>query len=182
MPGKVTPLRAGCEINCKYENFSKGRISRMQYLKALGSCIMLAERPVLVHVTAFSDLPTESEAKEFGLDILTREKLSELQKQSKAGEDVLKFKKGETDILYSTKCNRGIDFPGNMCNSIILTRYPYPNISSLFWKILRKTNPEHYDSFYMDKSKREFLQRIYRAVRSQNDSVYLLSPDIRCFQ
>ena len=181
MPGKVNKLRTGCEINCKYSNFQSNRISRKQYLLALNSCITMAEEPVLVHVTAFSDLPTEAEAKELNLGIMTREKLSEQQDADKHGEIVQRFKKGEIDILYSTKCNRGVDFPGNTCNSIILTRYPYPNVSSIFWKILRKTNPEHYNSFYIDKAKREFLQRIYRAVRSKDDSVFLLSPDIRCF-
>ncbi|MBS3087246.1 hypothetical protein J4226_01495 [Candidatus Pacearchaeota archaeon] len=39
-------------------------------------------------------------------------------------------------ILFSTKCARGVDFAGDKCNSIIITKFPYPNIQSLFWKIL----------------------------------------------
>ena len=34
-------------------------------------------------------------------------------------------------------------------------------------------------SFYMDKSRRELLQRIYRGLRSKDDKVFLLSPDKR---
>ena len=181
MPGKVVRLRTGCEINCKYSNFQSNKITRKQYLLSLQSCLTMAKKPVLVHVNAFSDLPTEAEAEQYNLDIMTREKLSELQNNDKHGETVQNFKKGEIDILYSTKCNRGVDFPGNVCNSIILTKYPYPNVNSIFWKILKKTNPEHYNSFYVDKARREFLQRIYRAVRSKNDFVYLLSPDSRVF-
>ncbi|MFH1970930.1 MAG: hypothetical protein ABIJ05_00905, partial [Patescibacteria group bacterium] len=54
-----------------------------------------------------------------------------------------------------------------------------PNISSLFWKILKRTNPQHFMPFYMDKANRELLQRIYRGLRSKTDRVYLLSPDVR---
>jgi len=181
MPGKVNHLRTGCEINCRYDNFKSGRISRKQYLCALNSCILMAQRPILVHVNSFSDLPSEQEAKDFSLNIMTREKLSEQQNSDKHGEIVKEFKAGEIDILYSTKCNRGVDFPGTVCNSIILTKYPYPNVSSIFWQVLRNVKPEHYNEFYVDKAKRELLQRIYRAIRSRNDSVYLLSPDIRVF-
>jgi len=181
MPGKVLPLRTGCEINCKYENFRTGKYTRKQYLQALNASINAARKPVLVHVNSFGDLPSEQEVKEFGLNMMTRQQLFDIQDKDKQGENVQRFKKGEISILYSTKCNRGADFPGSVCNSVVLTKYPYPNISSLFWEILKKTNPEHYHSFYIDKSKREFLQRIYRAVRSESDSVSLLSPDIRCF-
>ena len=72
-------------------------------------------------------------------------------------------------------------FPGELCNSIIISRFPYPNISSLFWKILRETNPNNFMSFYMDKAKREITQKIYRGLRSKNDKVFLLSPDVRVF-
>jgi Rad3-related DNA helicase len=95
------------------------------------------------------------------------------------GKRIQEFKDKKFPILYTTRCNRGIDFPGETCNSIIVSRFPYPNISSLFWKILKKTNPEHFMSFYMDKAKRELTQKIYRGLRSKKDKVYLLSPDIR---
>ncbi|MBU1136596.1 MAG: helicase C-terminal domain-containing protein, partial [Nanoarchaeota archaeon] len=76
----------------------------------------------------------------------------------------------------------GVDFPGKICNSIVLTKFPFPNVSSLFWKILKRTMPQHYSKFYMDKARREFLQRIYRGLRSESDCIYLLSPDIRVFE
>jgi len=181
MPGQVNKIMTGCEINCKYSNFKTNKVSRKQYLLSLNSCLTVAHKPILVHVNSFKDLPTEQEARDFNVNIMTREKLLELQDNDKHGEMVQKFKNGEIDVLYSTKCNRGADFPGSMCNSIILTKYPYPNVDSLFWKVLKRTKPEHYNSFYIDKAKREFLQRIYRAIRSENDSVFLLSPDIRVF-
>jgi len=179
LPGTLKKHRTGQEFSCKYENFQKGFVTRKKYLLALQSCIQVAKKPCLVNVTAFSDLPTENELEEYSLDMMTQEKLKSSQKDDKTGKQVQEFKQGKHLILYSTKCNRGVDFPGEICNSIIITRYPYPNISSLFWRILKKTKPEYYMELYMDKAKREFLQRIYRALRSQNDEVYLLSPDIR---
>ncbi|MFA5084578.1 MAG: helicase C-terminal domain-containing protein [Candidatus Paceibacterota bacterium] len=181
MPGRIEPMTTGSEINCRYDNFRRGRITRKQYLLALGKCIEKAKKPILVHVNSFNDLPSEQEAKDFGLAIMNREKIIKIQNEDKTGELVKRFKAGEIDILYSTKCNRGVDFPGEMCNSIIITRYPYPDVGSLFWRILKKTRPQFYNEFYIDKAKREFLQRIYRGLRSQKDHVYLLSPDARVF-
>lgn len=181
-PGKIDFLRTRCEMDCKYDNFQKGKITRKQYLEALSKCIEKAKKPVLVHVNSFKDLPSKQEAREFGLNIMTREKLRYLQQQDSVGEAIKEFKQGKIDILFSTKCNRGADFPGETCNSIILTKYPYPNINSLFWRILKKTRPQYYNMFYIDKARREFLQRIYRGLRSQEDHIFLLSPDVRVFR
>ncbi len=52
MPGKIIPLRTGLEINCKYENFQTGKVTRKQYLEALEKSIKQAEKPTLVHVNS----------------------------------------------------------------------------------------------------------------------------------
>jgi len=82
-------------------------------------------------------------------------------------------------VLFSTKCARGIDFPGNQCRSIIFTKYPNPNIQDIFWKVLKQTHPASFWSFYRDKARREFLQRLYRGLRTPDDYVTVLSPDTR---
>ncbi len=179
MPGKISEFKTGYERDCKYSNFQNGRINRGQYLFALSKCVAQAKKPLLVHVIAFRDLPTNYERRKYNLDMMSQEELME--KQKSAEKEIEKFKKEEIDTLYTTKCSRGVDFPGKMCNSILLTRYPFPNVGSLFWKVLKLTNPQHYNSFYMDKSRREFLQKIYRGLRSKNDHIYLLSPDSRVF-
>jgi len=182
MPGKLTALRTGKEINCRYSNFQQGKVTREQYLKALEKCIEIAKRPVLIHVNSFKDLPTEREIGLYSLgEVMSQEKLRAIQSEEGVGESVRRFKQKERDILYSTKCNRGVDFPGETCNSIILTKYPYPNVQGVFWRILKKTKPQYYNEFYIDKAKREFLQRVYRGLRSEDDKVFLLSPDIRVF-
>ncbi|MBI2046756.1 DEAD/DEAH box helicase family protein [Candidatus Pacearchaeota archaeon] len=178
MPGKISKLKTGMEFNCRHENLSKDGM-REKYLLALSKCIEQAKLPALVHVNSFYDLPNRREAERLKLSIMTREELVEMQKDK----DVIsKFKNRGIGILYSTKCNRGVDFPGEVCNSIIITKYPYPDVKGLFWQLLKKIKPEHYRGFYLDKARREFLQRIYRGLRSEHDHIYLLSPDSRVFE
>ena len=90
-----------------------------------------------------------------------------------------KFKNKDFDIFFTTKCSRGVDFPNDQCRSIVFTKYPNPDVDSIFWKMLKKNYSNHYWEFYKDKAKREFLQKIYRGVRSKEDYVYVLSPDLR---
>ena len=178
--GAIEIVMTGKERDCRYSNFSDGSHSRENYLKALNQIVEKAKRPTLIHVNAFQDLPTEEEKIKHHLNQLTsQEQLRHLQEEDKTGKAVAIFKQGLNDKLFTTKCSRGIDFPGEMCNSIIFTKYPNPNISDTFWTILKKTHPTHFWEFYRDKAYREFLQRIYRAVRSHDDHVYILSPDLR---
>jgi Rad3-related DNA helicase len=178
--GELIKCKHGYEMDCKYSNFQSKKITREKYLFALSKAVSCAKKPILVHVNSFSDLPNEKEKQAFNLDNLpTQNELIQEQNQDPFGEKVKKFKQGKIDTLFTTKCSRGIDFPGEVCNSIIITRFPYPNISSIFWKILKKTYPAHFMSFYMDKANREVLQKVYRGLRSKDDKVYLLSPDIR---
>lgn len=178
--GSVTKTRTGLERNFRYSMMKNGVLTRKQYLNALSECVRKAKKPVLIHVNSFGDLPSEIEKIELKLwNLMSREELRKLQKKHKMAELVDEFKQGKTDTLFSTKCKRGMDFPGETCNTIILTKYPYPDTSSLFWRVLEKTHKTLYWSFYKDKARREFLQKIYRALRSSDDHVYLLSPDVK---
>jgi Rad3-related DNA helicase len=169
----------GKEFNCKYETL-KSKETREKYLKLLSSIVEKSKKPTLIHVNAFSDLPSEEELSELSLfNLISSKRLREIQKDDKTGMQISLFKAGVNDILFSTKCSRGIDFPGETCNTVIFTKYPNPNIKDTFWKVLNKTHPTHYWDFYKDKADREFLQRIYRAVRSKDDHVIVMSPDLR---
>ena len=172
--------RTGKEFDCKYSNFQSKRFSREDYLKSLNKSVEKSERPTLIHVNAFKDLPSSSEIFELELtELISQENLRELQYEDKIGDRIVKFKSGNSNILFTTKCSRGIDFPGSTCRSVIFTKYPNPNINGTFWKILGKIHPDYFWEFYKDKARREFLQKIYRALRSKDDHVYILSPDIR---
>jgi Helicase C-terminal domain/Type III restriction enzyme, res subunit len=178
--GQIVVKRTGLENDCKYSNFSNGCFSREDYLKSLNESVKLSKKPTLVHVNAFVDLPTRDEIKEFSLgELMSREGLKEIQKEDKSGYLIKEFKKGETEVLFSTRASRGMDFPGSQCHSIIFTKYPNPNVQDPFWKILMKTQPQHYWSFYRDKARRELLQKIYRGLRSKDDKIELWSPDSR---
>ena len=179
-PGTIEICQTGMEFDCRYENFNQKNATREDYLKALSSCIEKAARPLLVHVNAFNDLPSEEEIISFSLkDLISREKLIGLQDKDRTGKLVSEFKRKLFDTLYSTKCSRGVDFPGDTCNSVLFTKYPNPNPRDTFWKILKKTHPQYFWDFYKDKARREFLQRLYRALRSPEDHVFVLSPDSR---
>ena len=178
-PGRIDIVKTGKEFDCRYENLKRSG-ARMNYLVALNECVKVAKRPVLVHVSAFADLPSEYEIDEYKLDsLISKDDLIDKQHQDKNGTAIEKFKKGFIDVLFTTRCGRGVDFPGEQCNSIVFTKYPNPSPEEPFWKILKLTNPNQYWEFYKDKSKRELLQKVYRGLRFKEDHVDLLSPDVR---
>jgi Rad3-related DNA helicase len=177
-PGEIHKQRTGLERNCSFANFKSGSITRNTYLKIMDMCMAKAEQPTLVHISAFKDLPTEEENQKLMLDnLITQERLKDLQSQGNTAVD--EFTSGETDILFTTKCARGVDFPGDKCKSIVITKFPYPNIQGLFWKILKREQPEKFMEFYLDKAKRDLYQKIARGIRFKGDKVNLYSPDIR---
>ena len=177
--GTVNRKMTGKEKNCRWKDFQDGRITRKEYLQVLQDCITYAEKPLLVHVNSFGDLPSEKEKEDIGISVMSRERLEELQEKYKKGELLQMFKDGKIDTLYSTKCNRGVDLPGDMCKSIVFTKYPFPGMKDVFWQILRKKDEKAFSKFYFDKARREFLQRVYRGLRTKDDSVNLLSPDLK---
>jgi len=178
--GKINVQKTNLEMDCKYSNFSSGKFKREDYLKALDKCIDVAKKPILIHVNAFSDLPSKGEINELNLkNLISREKLRDIQNEDKTGKLIEDFKKGKTKVFFSTRSGRGIDFPGEECNSIVFTKYPNPNVQDAFWKILMRTNPQQYWDFYKDKARRELWQKVYRGLRFKEDSVFVLSPDER---
>jgi Rad3-related DNA helicase len=173
-PGEIIYRQLGSEMDCSFESF-KQQDSREHFLRVFNKAVSVAEKPLLVHLTSFLDLPSEDEKERFNLSNLPNQKQILDEDPSKIDE----FKSGKIPILFTTKCNRGVDFPGEICNSVLITRFPYPHINSLFWKVLKRTRPTAWRDFYIDKAKRELMQKIYRAVRYKGDKVYLLSPDSR---
>ncbi len=178
--GSISVVRTGLEKDCKYSNFSSGKVDRKDYLLALDKCLKVAKRPVLVHVNSFKDLPNEDEIVNYDLNnLISRDDVKFLQSGDSEGKMLKEFKQGKKDVLFSTRDSRGVDFPGGECNSIVFTKYPNPDIQDAFWKILNKVKPSEYWSFYKDKARRELLQKIYRGLRFKEDHVAVLSPDSR---
>ncbi|MBU2616741.1 MAG: hypothetical protein KKB79_02035 [Nanoarchaeota archaeon] len=181
--GNVEIVMTGREIDCRYSNFSSGKHSREDYLRALSASVFKSEKPTLIHVQSFQDLPSEDEKENFNLsNLMTREDLILTQNNDRFGKEIEDFKKGKFSELFSTRCSRGVDFPGKSCNSIIFTKYPNPNVKDVFWEVIKQTHPSFYWELYKDKARREFLQKMYRALRSKDDHVYILSPDLRVLE
>lgn len=181
--GIIEVRRTGQENNFKFSNLSNGNLSRESYLKALDKCVEQAKKPILVHVNAFTDMPSKLEIIEFNLqNLISKDEIKEMQDTDKEGSLIEDFKKGKIDVLFSTRASRGVDFPGGQCNSIVFTKYPNPNVQDAFWKILYKTRPQHYWNFYKDKAKRELWQKIYRGLRFKEDFVEVWSPDNRVLE
>ena len=177
-PGHIITEKTGLERNCSFANFKSGSITRNQYLKIMDMCMAKANPPTLVHVSAFRDLPSEEENQTLMLDnLITQERLREIQSRGNTAVD--DFVNKEEDVLFTTKCSRGVDFAGDKCNSIVVTKFPYPNIQGLFWKILKQEQPDKFMQFYMDKARRELIQKVARGVRFKGDKVSLYSPDNR---
>lgn len=178
--GVMEICRTGTEMDCRYSNMKADLSSRAKYLDSLYSAFKKAPRPTLIHVNAFEDLPSEDEIARYQLyGLMSREALRDIQKGDKNSQIVSNFKKKIINALFTTKCSRGVDFPGDMCNSVIFTKFPNPNPNDVFWKVLQKNHPDYFWDFYKDKARREFLQRVYRALRSKDDHVFILSPDSR---
>lgn len=181
--GVIEIHRTGKELDCRHANLNSKSGKRKEYLTALQKCLEKAKRPALVHVHSFEDLPTQQEIEQHQINgLMSRETLRETQKQDKKGQTVANFKNKIIPVLFTTKCSRGVDFPGEICNSVIFTKYPNPHPHDPFWEVFKKNYPDYFWEFYKDKARREFLQRIYRAVRSEKDHVYVLSPDIRVLE
>lgn len=179
-PGKIDLQRVGGEFACTFETFASGRKTKQEYFKLLDTCLARAPRPTLVQVNAFSDLPDFADLSLLDLKhTLTKETLRDEQYSDPHGQRITAFKEGKQPLLFSTKCTRGVDFPGEQCRGIVFTKYPNPNTQDIFWKVLKQTHPQAYNSFYRDKARREFLQRLYRGVRTPDDYVTVLSPDMR---
>lgn len=181
--GTIEKVYTGLEKDFRFDNFSKEKVSREDYLLALEKCVAGAKQPTLVHVNAFQDLPSSVEIAEYDLkNLISADELIDMQKNDKTGKLVKDFKSGKTKVLFTTRCNRGIDFPFEACNSVVVTKFPYPNTQSLFWRILKKNKPNIFWEFYKDKAHRDLLQKVYRSVRASDDHVYLFSPDIRVLE
>jgi len=178
--GRIDIVKTGLEMDCKYSNFSSGKFNREDYLRALDKCLDVAKKPTLIHVNAFKDLPTSEEISKYNLNnLISKDEVRDMQRKDGEGKILSDFKSGNIDILFSTRDSRGVDFPGEECNSIVFTKYPNPDIQNPFWKILNKSKPQYYWSFYKDKARRELLQKLYRGLRFKEDHVFVLSPDVR---
>ena len=90
--GQIIKVKTGMERDFRYRNFMNGSLNRKDYLLALSECVSKAEKPVLVQVNSFKDLPDNFECKQFGIvNLKTQEQLKQEQEI---------FRKGELVTIY----------------------------------------------------------------------------------
>ena len=159
-PGTVYPKRIGTESRVTYRNW-KYEAFRQRYWQNLTEAIKQSSKPCLVTVHAFKYLPENF-----------RERLK--------GRQTLRTKNG--DITFSTVMKRGVDLRDDRCRSIIMLKFPFPDMNDPILKAMKlKLGDKVFWQYYHDIAEREFIQTLGRGVRHGDDWVELWSPDRSVF-
>ena len=174
---KQSPLlQSNTLLNCNYQTLQS---NRGRYHKLLDKCIEISKgKQTLVHITSFSDFPSEKYDAQLD-NIPYIEEIREEMKNDKDSKMLKEFKEGKREVLYSTRDMRGTDLPDEMCRVIIFPKLPYPHAGEPFFKTLKDANEALFWAYYIDKQHREFRQGICRGLRHPKDYVTILSPDLR---
>jgi len=155
-PGTVYPKRLETERRVTYKNWKHKEFKNL-YWRNLINAIKQSTKPCMIPVHAFKYLPEA-----------IREKLG--------GQGTLRTKDG--NITFSTVMKRGVDLKDDQCRSIVMLKFPFPNMQEPILKAMRlKLGDENFWRYYHDIAKREFIQTIGRGVRHKDDWVELWSPD-----
>ncbi len=99
------------------------------------------------------------------------------------GRKLQEFIDGKLTEVATTRAYRAIDLPGDKCRSIIITKCPWPDLEDPWWvaasKKLEKVgySRDLIEHLYRELTKHNLLQIIGRALRSEDDWVWLYSPD-----
>lgn len=158
-PGIVYPKQLGTENRVTYKNWKRKDFKNV-YWSNLSKAIKQSAKPCMIPVHAFKYLPE-------GI----REKLK--------GQRTLRTRDGS--ITFSTVMKRGVDLKDDMCRSIVMLKFPFPNVGDPILKAMKlKLGDENFWRYYQDIAKREFIQTIGRGVRHKEDWIEFYSPDKTC--
>lgn len=120
---------------------------RRVYWSVLNKMIKRATRPTLVQVHGYKYVPPNTEVNK------------------------------RKDVWWSTVTDRGIDLHDDHCRSVIILKYPYPDLSDPVLKTMKALLNNRFWSYYRDIARRDLIQQIGRGLRHKNDWVELWSPD-----
>ena len=179
VPGTLNLCMLGTEFKC---NKAFMATKRDEYLKTLNECIKKSRGQTLVHVIAYSDLPSSHGGENIPSEVISKEELQQAIRDDNKGERMKNFKNKKVKVHWSTSDMRGTDLPGELCTNIVFTKAPYPNPTEPFYKALAKSNDNMFWEYYNDKMERELIQGVSRGLRSEKDVVNLYSPDSRIFR
>ncbi|MFQ5975160.1 MAG: helicase C-terminal domain-containing protein [Candidatus Hydrothermarchaeales archaeon] len=170
-PGKLYVKRVGREKTVTYPNWKRDGFKE-EYWKTLSKIIVTSKRPTLVQVHSFKYLPDDKRYP----DIPSRKAILENNQE----EELRSFVAGGKNLIFSTKTDRGIDLPDDTCRSIVLTKYPFPDLKDPVLRVMKKRmKDEPFWRYYRDIAKREFYQQMGRGLRSESDWLEVWSPDLK---
>jgi Rad3-related DNA helicase len=173
-PGKLYIKWTGKEKLVNWRNWQQERF-RINYWETLSEILRRAERPTLVQVHSYQYLPEDN----IYQYIPRQEDIKNMDQE----EEIHSFKTGKDDILFSTKTDRGIDLPGDMCRAIVLMKYPFPSMKDPLFTVMKKRlGDKAFWKYYNDIARREFMQQTGRGLRSQDDWIEVWSPDMKVHQ
>ena len=156
-PGTVYLRRTGLEKYVTHKKW-KDENFRRSYYKCVEVILSNSRRPVLVQVHAKKYLPPHKR----------NEKLNDYA--------ILNC---DFDEVWSTVAKRGIDLKGDKCRSIVILKYPIPDLSDGMVQAIRlKLGDRAFFKYVKDRADRELIQQVGRAVRSPDDWVEVWSPDL----
>ena len=150
-PGNLKIMSTKDSMNVTYGNWVNYDF-RKRYYQLLNKVVEKATRPTLVQVHALKYIPTACK------DLLNKGFIN--------------------GVSWSTVTDRGIDLPDEKCRSIVITKFPIPNLADIVFQVLRETFSNHiYWKYIMDMADRELVQQCGRAIRHDDDWCEIWSPD-----
>jgi len=152
-PGLLFIKETGKEQNVTAKNWNDEEFKR-DYWKTLDEIISMAKRPTLIQVHAFKYVP------------------------DKYKENINEWR---NNIMFSTTSDRGLDLVDDKCRSIVIMKYPLPDISDIMFLTMKKQLGDgRFWSYLTDLADRNLVQQCGRAVRNDNDwcEVYTLDKKV----
>jgi len=148
-PGTLIICKTGLETKVNMKIWNEPNF-REQYKINLSKVLSIAKKPCLVQVHAFKYVP-EKFLKE--INVMGNE------------------------VMWSTITDRGIDLPDEKCRSIVILKYPYPDLSDVILQTMHKLLGELFWSYYQDMANRNLIQQCGRAIRHKDDWCEVYSLD-----
>lgn len=145
--------------NVTYSKWNSSEEFRNRYWDLLDKTIAHSAKPCLIQVHAYKYLPPKYQP-------------SPEQKSKE------RWYFGDKDVFFSTKTDRGIDLKDDLCRSIVLLKYPMPDISDVVKRNMRMfLGDSAFWEYIHDIANRNMIQQCGRALRHQNDWCEIYSLD-----
>lgn len=155
-PGVLKLTTTGQESAVTYQSWQQKEFQQ-RYHKLLSHIVNVATKPCLVQVHAKKYVPPEHAHRLLDDGFVN-------------------------GVWWSTRTDRGIDLPDEKCRSIVVMKYPLPDMNDVVLKTMRQLLGDgKFWSYMNDMATRQLIQQCGRGVRSADDWVEIYSPDSKCF-